>query len=178
MGTAARVRGACGASCSVIECVMLASVHGNDLLAWTGAMGATMLLLFCAGVAQAAQASITVSGTAETVDGDTLDIGSARVRLFGIDAPETAQDCMDARGAKWACGRAAARALEKLTVRQSVTCRGDTKDDYGRLLAVCSTQRGEVNANLVRQGLAWAFVKYSSAYIAQETEARTARRGV
>jgi endonuclease YncB( thermonuclease family) len=57
-------------------------------------MGAAALLLFCACLAQAAPSSMTVSGTAETVDGDTLDVGSARVRLFGIDAPETAQECV------------------------------------------------------------------------------------
>ena len=120
----------------------------------------------------------TVTGPADIVDGDTLDIGSTRVRLFGVDAPETAQECTDIRGAKWSCGRSAARALEKLTTGQPVTCRGDTKDDYGRLLAVCTTPKGEVNASLVRQGLAWAFVKYSGAYVPVEAEARSARRGV
>jgi hypothetical protein len=35
-----------------------------------------------------------------------------------------------------------------------------------------------VNASLVRQGLAWAFVKYSNAYISEEAEAKAARRGV
>ena len=43
---------------------------------------------------------------------------------------------------------------------------------------MCTTRSGEVNASLVRQGLAWAFVKYSNVYVAQEGEARTARRGV
>jgi len=68
--------------------------------------------------------------------------------------------------------------LEKLTAGQVVTCRGEGKDDHGRLLAVCTTVNGEVNGSLVRQELAWAFVKYSNAYIAEEADARVARRGV
>jgi endonuclease YncB( thermonuclease family) len=31
------------------------------------------------------------------VDSDTLEVGSTRVRLYGIDAPEGAQQCLDAR---------------------------------------------------------------------------------
>src|SRR5688572_25390300 len=51
-------------------------------------------------------------------------------------------------------------------------------DPGRRLLAVCATPKGEVNARLVRQGLAWAFVKFSDTYVSEEAEARTARRGV
>ena len=61
--------------------------------------------------AQSTPVNTTISGTAAVVDGDTLDVGSIRVRLFGIDAPETAQECADGRGAKWACGRSAKGAL-------------------------------------------------------------------
>jgi endonuclease YncB( thermonuclease family) len=120
----------------------------------------------------------TTTGSARVIDGDTLDLGAARVRLFGIDAPESAQECKDQRGGTWGCGRSAKRALERLTAGQSVTCRGQGRDDYGRLLAVCSTTRGEINSALVRQGLAWAFVRYSDAYISTEAEAKAARRGV
>ncbi len=65
-----------------------------------------------------------------------------------------------------------------MTKGQEVTCRGDSHDDYGRLLAVCTTGSGEINNALVRQSLAWAFVKYSDAYRSSEAEARSSRRGV
>ncbi len=32
-----------------------------------------------------------ISGPARVVDGDTLEIGGERIRLYGIDAPESAQ---------------------------------------------------------------------------------------
>jgi endonuclease YncB( thermonuclease family) len=101
-------------------------------------LGAATILLLSAPAGTATQASATVSGTADIIDGDTLDVGTARVRLFGIDAPETAQECADGRDAKWACGRSAKRAAEKLTAGQVITCKGQNTDAYGRLLAVCT----------------------------------------
>jgi endonuclease YncB( thermonuclease family) len=59
------------------------------------------LALMLVGTAVAAD---TISGTAHIVDGDTLAIGDIKIRLEGIDAPETNQVCLDADAAKWACG--------------------------------------------------------------------------
>ena len=38
------------------------------------------------------------------MDGDTLAIGSEKVRLQGIDAPETDQVCLNASGIRWSRG--------------------------------------------------------------------------
>lgn len=120
----------------------------------------------------------TVTGSARVLDGDTLEIGAERIRLFGIDAPETAQRCRDARGRSWGCGTSATQRLERLIDGRPVTCRGDQRDDYGRVLGVCSAGGRELNAELVREGSAWAFVKYSDTYLDEERQARAARRGV
>jgi endonuclease YncB( thermonuclease family) len=45
-----------------------------------------------------------LSGVPRIVDGDTLAIGATKVRLHGIDAPETDQICLNANGAPWTCG--------------------------------------------------------------------------
>src|SRR4051794_36138869 len=89
--------------------------------------------LLCPPTAWALDGTATITGTAHVLDGDTLEIGTTRIRLFGIDAPEGAQTCKDPRGGTWACGRSARRALERLTTGQAVTCRGRGIDDYGRL---------------------------------------------
>lgn len=104
---------------------------------------ATSFMMSVSAIAATA-APTTVSGTTHVVDGDTLEIDGTRIRLFGIDAPESAQHCMNQQGGEWACGRAATRALELLTEGREVTCRGDSHDDYGRLLAVCTTASGEI----------------------------------
>lgn len=119
-----------------------------------------------------------LTGRARVVDGDTLAIGTTTVRLFGIDAPEGKQTCVDARDWRWACGTAAARRLEALIAGRPVTCDGRGDDDYGRVLAVCRVGGQALNPQLVREGLAWAFVRYSDAYAGIEQEARGAERGV
>ena len=57
-------------------------------------------------------------------------------------------------------------------------CEPRGTDKYGRMLAVCFADERDVNAMMVREGFAWAFVKYSQAYVAEEAQARAEHRGV
>ncbi len=51
-----------------------------------------------------------VAGTASVIDGDTIEVHGQRIRLHGIDAPESRQLCrLD--GKPWQCGKDAANAL-------------------------------------------------------------------
>jgi endonuclease YncB( thermonuclease family) len=118
------------------------------------------------------------SGTASVIDGDTLDIDGKRVRLEGIDAPETAQVCRRANGRDWSCGRAAADVLAGLVGARRVTCREEGTDKYDRVLGICSVDGVDINAELVRRGYAWAFVKYSERYVKEEAEAKAAAAGI
>ncbi len=77
-----------------------------------------------------------VIGQARVIDGDTIQISGERVRLQGIDAPETRQSCT-LSGVGWPCGQNAARMLTSVTDGQVVTCKGNRRDRYGRLIAVC-----------------------------------------
>ncbi len=119
-----------------------------------------------------------VSGHARVVDGDTVDIGDIRIRLEGIDAPEAGQRCPGRFIGTWRCGRSATRALEDMIGTAPLTCEGRGKDRHGRMIGVCFAQGKDVNAEMVRAGLAWAFVKYSDTYTAEEAAARSARAGI
>lgn len=119
-----------------------------------------------------------ISGRAEAVDGDTLDIGGKRVRLEGIDAPELAQSCGRRWFGSWACGRAAQKALDRLVRGRRVACDSKGHDKYGRELGICFVDGRDLNAELVRQGMAWAFVKYSQSYVPDEAAAREAKTGI
>lgn len=119
-----------------------------------------------------------IAGDAIVIDGDTLEIGGRRIRLEGIDAPEMAQSCQTDSGSPWRCGRAAQQKLTEVTRGQTVACDAAGTDKYGRILAVCFVEGEDINAALVRQGLAWAFVRYSELYVSKEAEARAARRGI
>ena len=119
-----------------------------------------------------------VSGFATVVDGDTLDIGGHRIRLEGIDAPEKAQTCQKQNGATWPCGDAAARLLTKLVAGQTIDCTSEGTDKYQRMLGLCVADGRDINEAMVEQGLAWAFVKNSTRYVAIEHDAKSSKRGV
>lgn len=119
-----------------------------------------------------------LSGPARVLDGDTIEIGGVRVRLEGIDAPEHGQSCGRVGGGSWNCGSAAANALEKMIGNQSVDCTPSGLDKYGRTLGLCRAGSVDLNAEMVRKGFAWAFVKYSTLYVSAEAEARAASAGV
>jgi endonuclease YncB( thermonuclease family) len=112
------------------------------------------------------------------VDGDTIDVGAERIRIHGIDAPEVAQRCANGRGGTWACGERAAERMAELVEASPVSCAPKSRDQYGRIVAVCRARGVDVGKALVREGLAWAFRRYSEDYAAQEDEAKRARRGV
>ena len=134
------------------------------------------LLLIVPSAQPAVQHALT--GTARVIDGDTLDIAGTRVRLEGIDAPEIAQRCGRRFLGTWACGKGAARALRDLTSGREVACERRGTDKYGRMLGVCFADGRDVNAEMVRQGFAWAFVRYSDSYVAVEAKARAAKAGI
>lgn len=125
-----------------------------------------------------AAAPISLSGRAVVVDGDTLDLSGKRVRLEGIDAPELGQTCGRRWLGTWPCGRAAQKALEKLVQGRRVECQSKGLDKYGRELGICFVDGHDVNAAIVQQGMAWAFVKYSKTYLSQESAARAAKVGI
>lgn len=125
----------------------------------------------------AANAAETHSGVAAVADGDTLRIAGARIRLHGIDAPESAQTCR-ADGRAWPCGRDAAQALRRRVAGRVVDCEERDRDRYGRIVAVCRVAGADVNAWLAGRGWALAYRRYSADYVAEEAAARAARRGI
>ncbi len=147
------------------------------LVACALAAGVTMGASWIAG-ARSASGPGGLAGFAKIVDGDTIVLGHTRIRLEGIDAPEAGQTCKRRLVGSWACGTEATGALARLIEGKPVRCQARGHDKYGRTLAVCFLGTEDVNAWMVRHGLAWAFVKYSTSYVKEEAQARAQRIGV
>jgi endonuclease YncB( thermonuclease family) len=119
----------------------------------------------------------TLVGQASVIDGDTVEIHGQRIRLHGIDAPESSQLCL--RGPeRYRCGQAAAFALADRIGEATVTCEGRERDRWGRLIAVCRARGEDLNGWLVRAGWALAFRRYAEDYVPAETEAQRAGYGM
>jgi endonuclease YncB( thermonuclease family) len=81
-------------------------------------------------------------------------------------------------GVNWPCGQNAARALTSVTNGKVVTCKGNRRDRYGRLVAICYVGADDLNARMVREGWALAYRRYASDYVDQEVQARAAGSGI
>ena len=136
-----------------------------------GAIG-LLLALF---VATNAVAQDRITGVASVIDGDTIEIHSQRIRLFGIDAPESSQLCVRSTGERWRCGQQGSFALADRIGRATVSCQPRDLDRYGRIVAVCFKGNEDLSCWMVTNGWAVAFRRYSIEYVADEDAARQSR---
>lgn len=104
-------------------------------------------------------------------DGDTITIlqgkQQIKVRLFGIDAPELKQPY----------GKKSKQFLASLIAGQVVEVELKGKDRYKRTLGIIYYKWQDINVQMVLNGYAWAYVKYSRIYVDQEKLARDNKRG-
>lgn len=130
-----------------------------------------------------APAAERIEGRATATDGDTIAVEGtdARIRLYGIDAPENGQTCDDASGKRYLCGTRAADYLAELIGRSvRVQCFQEDRDRYGRIVAECAVNGSTVvNAEMVRAGWAVEYKEYSDGrYDQEEADAKASRRGM
>src|SRR5712691_1182230 len=89
-------------------------------------------LLLCLFVPTGAATAVTLSGVARVIDGDTIILEETRIRLKGIDAPETDQICLDAKRERWTCGIEARDRLKEHIAGRELSCVDSGNDRYGR----------------------------------------------
>jgi endonuclease YncB( thermonuclease family) len=132
-------------------------------------------------VAASSAAAADLVGSPRIVDGDTLEVAGTKIRLYGIDAPELHQECRRSGGTVtllYHCGRDAKAALGRIIGAGTVTCRGKDRDRYGRIVATCSAAGRDIGREMVREGWAVAYTRYSRAYVPDESAAKVAHAGL
>ena len=119
-----------------------------------------------------------ITGRPRVVDGDSLEVAGHRIRLFGVDAPESTQECRDQRGRSYACGHDAREALSATIGSQPVSCT-PVGESYGRDVSMCTAGGRDLSEAMVRSGHALELRQHSRGrYSDAEREARSARRGL
>ncbi len=136
------------------------------------------LLGACSSGASQSEEGAVIDGTAVVVDGDGVEIDGRKIRLFGIDAPETDQYCKRDDGVRWRCGQYSTVELDRLAGGRRLSCEVKDIDSYDRPVAVCRVGDRDIAAEQGRGGWASAYGRSSDRYSDLEDEARGARRGV
>ena len=143
---------------------------------------AILLVMVTAGSALAGR---IVEGMVRTVyDGDTVllvtrEESRLKVRLYGIDAPETRKPNQPGQS----YGDIAKRTLMFKIIGRRVSAEIMDIDQYKRAVAVIRYEGRDINREMVSEGLAWAYRQYlqgayESEYIGGETRARSRRTGL
>lgn len=156
----------------------MAGVHGPamTMIAPSFTPFATIALV-AAALSPVAVSAQSMVGHVYVVDGDTVEMAGQRIRLFGVDAPESTQNC-ERGGVAWACGAEAGERLTALIAARPLRCEGQSVDDYGRVVAICRVGSIDLGQSMVQTGWAMAYQHYSNDYVADEAGARAGRRGI
>ncbi len=172
-----------------VVCILLATVvvlvdrrAGRSRRQWTEQWGSK--------AGDAAKYHLKTFTAVYIVDGDTLDIDIAdgeydrtRVRLLGVDTPETVDD----RVGPMYFGEEATQLARELALDKEVTVIidpiGDVRDRYGRLLAYLRLPDGTtLNEQLVRTGRGYADLRFTHSefdkYVRLQEEAVSNRTGL
>ncbi len=146
---------------------------------WLGKITLLFFILYPVGLIdqQDSKNLIFTAKVIRIIDGDTLEVlhqnKPVKVRLAHIDCPEN-------KGSQ-PFGQQAKKNLSDLCFEQMVVILGEKMDRNGRIIAVVVNKSKQiVNLELVKQGLAWHFKKYSHnpVYAKLELEARRNKVGL
>ena len=119
-----------------------------------------------------------LAGVPAITDGDTLKLHGENIRLDGIDAPESAQSCLNSNDKLYPCGQNATLFLKSITENKTVSCETSVKDRYGRHIATCFADNINLNKAMVLNGHALAYRQYSKRYIEAEKTAKIKQAGM
>ncbi|MDY6407600.1 MAG: thermonuclease family protein [Pseudomonadota bacterium] len=114
----------------------------------------------------------------EVRSGYLFKMGHHFIKLYGIDAPDPAQSCLDKRGATFKCGKRSKKMLERLILGRTISCQIAGGDYSGNYIATCNTRGVDVGASMLTAGWAVADRAMTTVYTPYEDDAHTKKRGL
>jgi endonuclease YncB( thermonuclease family) len=145
---------------------------------WIGKIAIWSAILFQLAIFQAGTGWAWTGKVVGVADGDTITVlrdgrDQVKIRLYGIDAPESGQPF----------GKASKHNLSSMVYRQSVQVEVMDTDRYGRTVARIIVEGKDVNAAQLRSGYAWLYRQYCKSWacgewLRLETDARSSQIGL
>jgi len=125
-----------------------------------------------------------ITGEHKLIDNKTIEINGQQIRFWGLDAADLDQICYT-KGKKqrpYRCGATSFEKIGKMLQNQILTCKGDERDEEGRLLAICYSYVGrieiEINEQMVLNGWAVSDPSQGPRYKRFENIAKRLRDGL
>lgn len=140
-----------------------------------------LLLLFLLSVTTAdAQTSAPVTGPGRAIEGDLVSVNGQEFRLYGIDAPDKGQTCVNVRGTSYDCFALSTEMLRRLINDRTISCTVQDKvAGKGAKTALCRAENGDDLAYaMVERGYALAYRALTPEYVSIEARATSFRRGL
>lgn len=142
-----------------------------------GVVRLVVVALALAAPALAAPVLADVTGRPTVIDGETLEVGGERFRLYGIDAPDLRQKC-EIRGRRYDCGKVSRSALMDLVAGVEVRCVPRESTPRESRVATCFAGGYDLSEGMVHTGWAMAMPRRGTKYARIERSSKKARRGL
>ena len=121
----------------------------------------------------------TISGVvSEVKTGYLFRINDHFIKLFGIDAPDLTQTCIDKRHQKYDCGHQAKTRLERLILGKKVDCQILITTSHADYIAVCTLDDYDIGATMISVGWAVTNRALTDVYIPYEDMAHQQNLGL
>ena len=128
------------------------------------------------GAVEASESSNFICGRCWVVDADDISVEGERIRMAGIDAPESNQMAERWDGTTYPQGEVVKRMLCKKIGGKHVEVRIDGTDKYNRKIGTVFLNGEDINRWMVRNGLAIA--AYGDQYAQDQIVAKRLRKGM
>ncbi len=121
-----------------------------------------------------------IRGYPKVLSGSILALEGIKLKLFGIDAPDANQVCINRMNESYNCGVTAKEWLQEWLNGKEVSCHVLSKVERGWATASCfvDDNKYDVAAVIVNSGWAVAYPRTTDVYVPYERQAAGARRGL